>query len=122
TLAGLRKRMGSGAFRDALAVNLSQMMERASKVADDGAKVLDGDRFLAEWRALPEVVRNAYPKAAQRATENLATMGSALQKFGRFANTSIGGEIVESAATPVIAAMFGMHVAVPLVVAKALLN
>lgn len=94
---------------------------RAGLIAET-PRTLDPARLLEEWKKLPRAVRDGYPKATRQAIQNLSTFGRALQRLGRFANTSIGGEIVESAATPLIAAAFGMHVAVPLVIAKALLN
>src|SRR5690606_36476288 len=63
-----------------------------------------------------------YPQATQKAIENLATMGSTLQRMGRFAGSTVVGEILEATAIPAISAVFGMHVAVPLMVAKAVLS
>lgn len=94
---------------------------RRLRLLIDEESVLDGARLLEEWRKLPEAVRNAYPKVTQRAIENLATMGKTLRQMGRFTQSTVGGEIIDATVMPAIALAFGMKVAAPLMVAKALL-
>lgn len=94
---------------------------RLGLLIENEPTTLNGTRLLEEWRKLPEAVRKAYPQATQKAIENLATMGTTLQRMGRFAGSTVGGEILEATAIPAIGAVFGMQVAVPLLVAKALL-
>lgn len=95
---------------------------RLGLLIENEPTTLNGTRLLEEWRKLPEAVRKAYPQATQKAIENLATMGATLQRMGKFAGSTVGGEILEATAIPAIGAVFGPQVAVPIMVAKALLS
>lgn len=120
-LARIRKNLSSNEYKDFLAANLSGVISRAT--TGQGAKrTLDGGRLLQEWRQLPGSIRDAYSESTHKAVRNLAVFGSTLSRVGRFAASPAGGEVAEALAVPLATAAFGLHVGVPLMVAKALIN
>lgn len=121
TIAALKKRLGSGAMRDAMSLHLAQLIERATTKVN-GRRVLDGEKLLSGWRGLPEATRRLYDRSTAQAVESLATFGTTLNRAGRFAASPVGGEVIEAAAMPAITATFGLGVGIPLLIARALIS
>lgn len=119
-IKALRRNLSRRTLDDVLAVHLGRMIER-STITREGGRVLDGARLREAWRQLPEETRRLYNKSTRKAIEGLSTLGEGLAAFGRLAAHPVGGEIVEAAAVPVTTALFGLQVAVPLMIARALL-
>lgn len=68
TADGILNKLGSNQRRDALEVNLSQMITSSMRDAN-GGKALDGQALSQRWNRLPESVKNAYPKQTRQNVE-----------------------------------------------------
>lgn len=108
--------------REVVLESLLETMQRRASVRRGKELLLDGERMAALWNELPATTKGLFSKTTQRAIEGLSGYVSGIQRIGRFARTSIGGEVVEMAATSLLAMAFGPGVAVPFMLGKALSN
>ena len=102
----LKKRLRGKSFEQALTVSLAGILDKATRRAQDGRRIIEGEALLAAWRALPNATRALYPKATQEAVENFGAFAAVSKRVPELAAepTLVFGPSVVTAGTGLVAA------------------